>query len=104
MTGDGNGELPVFVIDISGQIAKEIKQILLDAAQTGIESEVRLALKTMVRRLRQDPLGFGELVKEYKQLKILEHVAVVKPLAVRFGIHLDSRLVIISRVRLLSAP
>jgi hypothetical protein len=60
------------------------------------------ALGTIFRRLRRDPLGFGELVKEYKHLKLLDHVGIIKPLIVRFGINLDARIVIISKLRLLS--
>ena len=102
MTGEGNGKLPTFKIDFSGQLAKEIKQVLDDARILGIEQAVKSALATIFRRLRRDPLGFGELVKEYKHLQLLEHVGIVKPLIVRFGIHLEARVVVVSKLWLLS--
>jgi hypothetical protein len=63
---------------------------------------VKSALATIFRRLRRDPLGFGELVREYKHLKLLDHVGIIKPLVVRFGIHWMARIVVISKLRLLS--
>ena len=101
MIAEGNGKLPVFKIDYSVQLANEISKILNDARAVGIEQVVRSALATIFRRLRRDPLAFGELVKEYKHLKLLEHVAVVQPIVVRFGIHSDAQFVVISRIRLL---
>src|SRR5438067_13538843 len=102
MTDEGNGKVPTFKVDFSSQVAKEIKQILDNARTLGIEEVVKGALATIFRRLRRDPLGFGELVKEYTHLKLLDHVGIIKPLVVRFGINLDARIVIISKLRLLS--
>jgi hypothetical protein len=101
VTGEGNGRLPIFKIDASGQVANELKQILDIARSRGIEQDAKLALAVIFRRLRENPLGLGELVRELQQMKLLDHVAVVKPILVRFGISLEKRVVFISSFRLL---
>src|SRR5205814_4050091 len=100
MKGEANGEYPTFKIDFTGQFAKELHQVLEDARQSGIEQRVSSALEIIRQRLRQAPLDFGELVKEYKHLRLLFHVAVVRPLVISFGINVDARFVILKGVRL----
>jgi len=45
------------------------------------------ALKTISFRLQNDPVNFGEETFDLLALKITVKVAVVRPLAVEFGIH-----------------
>jgi hypothetical protein len=58
-------------------------------------------MRIILDRVRDDPLGFGELFRHHKFLNLLIHVAVVHPVAVYFAIQLEKKLVIIQRVFLL---
>lgn len=82
---DGNGQ-PSYRVILSGLIQESIKRLLAEAAQSGIEAKTRRALATIERRLRRDPLNFGELKERKANLNLIIHVAVVSPLVVHFGI------------------
>jgi hypothetical protein len=102
MTEGPNGKLPSFKVALLGPASEETKRILKDAQTAGTKQEIESALETITHRLRRDPLGFGELVREFKSMNLVEHVAVVRPLVVTFGINLQAGVVFISRIRLLS--
>src|SRR5438046_923282 len=101
MTGEDNGKPVIYKLDISGAVAQEIKKLIRQAYQRGSGPKVARAWRIIIDRLRNDPLQFGELIRHHPFLNLLVHVAVVQPMAVTFGIHVEKKLVIIQRVILL---
>jgi hypothetical protein len=100
MTNPGNGQPLTYRIDLSEKVALEIKELKKQAADQGKLAAFQTAFTTIIKRLRQDPAGFGELVKRLPTLQQLVHVGSVHPLTVRFSYHLELRLVYILKVTL----
>ena len=100
MNVEGNGAPISFHLDVSGQVLQELKALAQSALEKGIGLLVKKALQTVIRRLREAPLDFGELVRHRKHLKLLEHVGYVAPLRVWFAIHQELHFVVIRKVEL----
>jgi hypothetical protein len=99
MTVEGNGQ-PLFRLAISSVIREAVVRILDDAAQRQIAPQVRHALKTIFRRLRHDPLNFGEVYRTYKNPDFLMHMGMIAPIVVHFGIQQQMRFVFIQSILL----
>jgi hypothetical protein len=102
MTSQGNGKLVRFKISNSGVLAEQLKRLEADAQLAGVMKDVKPALVVIKKRLQEDPLGFGELVGSFKKLDLIVHVAIVRPLLVRFAIHQVARFVVVMKVAYLS--
>jgi hypothetical protein len=76
-----------FNVPISGAIHDLILMLDRRAHADGRRAEFLAALKIISHRLQTDPHGFGEEVYDLPKLKITIKVAVVRPLAVEFGIY-----------------
>ncbi|MCI0740898.1 MAG: hypothetical protein L0Y72_17755 [Gemmataceae bacterium] len=102
MTVQGNGEPSYFKIDISGLVARKTKELLEAANVKGIGPEARAALRSILKRIGSDPLGFGEQIQDKKHLRMVVHVACRPPLVVQFAINEEKRFVIIQQIRFLN--
>jgi hypothetical protein len=102
MTGEHNGRPQLYHLDMSGEVASEIEQVIKDATLNEKGPAVLRALKTVYRRLREEPLQFGELFRHHVHLNLLVHVAVVYPVVVHFAVHPEKKFVIIQKVFLVA--
>ena len=84
-----------FRVSISGKVAAEIAALGKQAMQDGWFGEFQTALLEIERRLRTDPLAFGEQISDLAALKLIVHVRLVPPLVVRFAIHQEKRFVVV---------
>lgn len=100
MSAAGNGAR--YKLTLSADLAAKIKAIGNQLRQAGRGKEFDDALRTIDRRLRTDPLGFGELVRTRSNVKLVEHVRIVGPLLIRFGIHTEKPIVFLVAVSLYS--
>jgi hypothetical protein len=98
MTGRNNGESTRYQVTYSGVIAKVVQELRYEAFLLGRQQQFDNALRTVLRRLKADPWNFGEVVQPLAHLKLKVHVASVFPVTIRFGIHEDKPLVIITKV------
>ena len=98
MSHEGNGQPIPYRIDISEQTAGEIKQLKRSAAKQGLSKAFTAAYKSIIQRLKTNPSDFGELIRIFPHLQLVEHVATVPPLTVRFSYHEENRIVIIMKV------
>jgi len=62
------------------------------------------AVKTIDERLRENPREFGEVRYRLERLQLEMRVAVVRPIAVQFGVHVTQKIVFVSKHDLLDAP
>src|SRR5438105_1019413 len=103
MIPGSNGQPPgSYQISISGMVAAEVAALGERAKQEGWFEAYKVALLEIDRRLRADPMGFGELVDDLAALKLIVHVRLVPPLVVRFAIHQEERVVFLMAVFSLS--
>jgi hypothetical protein len=86
MTTEGNGQRRTYRISISGAVAQQIKEVGRRAAESGRLEPFFDALRTVERRLRTEPLAFGELTADYHELNLIAHTGSVAPITVRFAI------------------
>jgi hypothetical protein len=101
MSGEGNGKQRRYQIAYSGSVRKEIEELAYEAFLLGKRAEFDTALATIVRRLRNDPWNFGEMVQELHHLKLAIHIGSVFPVTVRFGIHRERPIIFIAKVFLI---
>ena len=90
---------PEYDVPISGAVRDLLVRLHDEAAADGRRTEFLTALKSISRRLRTDPAGFGEELFDLRALHLTINVAVVYPLVVEFGIYEDRRLVFIRTFR-----
>jgi hypothetical protein len=95
MTSGGEGEFGLFRVSYLTSARAEVPGLLQEAASLGIKRECVSSLKKIERRLRLDPLEFGELVGERRTLNLLVHVGSSPPLTVRFAINGKERAVFV---------
>lgn len=55
-----------------------------------------MAVRGINRRLEWIPLDFGEPLKDFTHLGIKEHIGVVAPLVVKYGVDEDKRIVYVA--------
>ncbi len=102
MTSRGNGQPVRYEVTLSGAVAAAVKQLHAQAMQAGTGQQFMTALRDIVERLRQDPLGFGEPKYRLPALRLLVCKGIIAPLVVDFAVHEDRPLVFIRGFRLLS--
>ena len=98
MTSEGNGQFVFYRIDISGKVRQEIKALIREAAEQGLEEQAWTALQIILQRLHADPWQFGELTRRRKHLRLQEHIGFVNPLRVHFAIHEELPFVVVMKV------
>jgi len=85
---------------VPGHVREALKQLHRKEANAGRREQFLSAMRTIAKRLRDDPLRFGEPLYRLPALKLLVCVAAsVPPLVVDFGVHQTRPLVIIRGVR-----
>jgi hypothetical protein len=85
---------PLFQVSYPGTVREALVELHRRGKRIGIGPEILSAL-----RLQQDPLSFGE--PNYR-LNVFEvRVGVVPPLVIHYGVDLQERLVLVTRVQAL---
>ena len=102
MAGPGNGA-GRFTVRCSSAIIASIHAIHQRARDQGRGKAVTSALRRIIHRLESNPLRFGEPVYRLPSLQMQIRTAIVRPLAVDFGVCEDRPLVFIKGVKLVSA-
>ena len=100
MNRPNNGPPLRFQVSYSGVVAKVINELRYEAFLSGRLQQFDHAWRSIMERLRTDPLAFGELVRPFHHLKLKLHVGSVYPVTVQFGIHEEVPMVIIVKVKL----
>ncbi len=90
-----------YEVDCSGEIDRAIERLFARALVMSRGKEVLEAFEQVIRRLRHDPLHFGEPIYHLPALRMEIRTAVVLPLSVDFAVHEDRPLVWIKGVKLL---
>ncbi len=69
------------------------RQLLARAAGHGRFTEIAQAVRDIDTRLQWIPLDFGEPLQDFAHLGIKEHIGVVTPLVVKYGVDEARRIV-----------
>ncbi|HJT76461.1 MAG TPA: hypothetical protein VJ739_04595 [Gemmataceae bacterium] len=101
MTSQGNGQPARYRVILSGVTRTALAQLSSKARQEGAGQEFLAAVREIGRRLRNDPLGFGEPRYRLPALRLLVCEGMIAPLVVNFAVHEDRPLVFIRGFRLL---
>jgi hypothetical protein len=80
------GGTPPYRVVYSERCRDETRQLLARAAARGRFAEVAQAIGDINTRLEWIPLDFGEPLQEYVHLGIKEHIGVLAPLVVKYGV------------------
>jgi hypothetical protein len=102
MTNQGNGQPARYRVILSGVTRAALTQLSLQARQEGAGQEFMAALREIGRRLRNDPLDFGEPRYRLPALRLLVCEGMITPLIVNFAVHEDQPLVFVRGFRLVS--
>ncbi len=78
--------MPPYRVAYSELCRDEAKKLLARAAQKGRLADVAIAIRDIDTRLHWIPLDFGEPLQDYFHLGIKEHIGVVAPLVVKYGV------------------
>jgi len=101
MPNEGNGHPILFKISFAHAIAEEIKLLHTQAKEADLGAAYLDAIRTAVFRMRNNPWGFGELIRRMPRSPWSIHIGIVKPLLVEFAIHEEQPIVHVRRVQLL---
>lgn len=101
MKPSGNGRGNFRRVIVSAAIRKEIEQCHDQAVQDGWDSEFISTLEVINFRLRNDASSIGEPLFRLPGLKLLVCHAVLKRVAVAFGIHEQFPLVFLKGISVL---
>ena len=97
MPRTNNGD-PHFKVHVAGAIAAELRRLQRRATKEGRGAKLIDAFRRIVKRLRDDPLGFGEPLYELPALRLFVRHAAIAPLVVYFAVHDEEQLVFIKSV------
>jgi len=86
------GEPPYRVV-YSERCREQTRQLLARARANGRFAEVAQAIRDIDTRLRWIPLDFGQPLRDFVHLGILEHIGVLAPLVVKYGVDEGRRIV-----------
>jgi hypothetical protein len=103
MSAADNGTPFTYTVEISGLIKAEIKALAAQAAAIGQKQQYLDAWRQIDKRLRGDPLQFGECRYHMAKGEFRCHIAVIQPVAVGFAIHEKKHKVVLLRVSLLGS-
>jgi hypothetical protein len=96
----GNGGVQ-YQVYCSGAVTKSIEELQYQASLEGRGQATLEALRRAVRQMQQTPNRFGEALYRLPVLRMEIRTAVIRPIAVDFGVCIDRPLVFIKGVRLL---
>lgn len=93
-----------FEVHNSAALTRAFFELQLQATREGRGAELIRAVKEALRRLRVDPMNFGEPMFRLPALRLELRAAVVPPLVIQFAVSQDRPKVFIRSVGLLSRP
>lgn len=91
-----SGGVPPYRVVYSGLCRDETRQLLARAGAKGRFAEVAQSVRDINTRLEWIPLDFGEPLQDYVHLGIKEHIGVLAPLVVKYGVDEDRHIVYVS--------
>ena len=91
-----SGGVPAYRVVYSELCRDQTRRLLAQAAAKGRFTEVSQAVRDIDTRLQWIPLDFGEPLQDFAHLGIKEHIGVVAPLVVKYGVDEARRIVYVS--------
>lgn len=88
---------PPYRVVYSGLCREGMRRLLARAGAKGRLTEIAKVVRGIDTRLRWIPLDLGEPLKDYMHLGIKEHIGVLAPLVVRYGVDEARRIVYVTR-------
>ncbi len=101
MTGPRNGQSRTFSVTMSAGTARALKEFHLQAIARGNGTKFLGAFRSIEKRLRTDPLEFGESLYRLPALELIVCQAVVSPIVVDYAVHKERLLVFIKGFKIL---
>ena len=101
MSSTGNGQPGKYDVRMSVQIKGAVKEFHAQARAAGTNKHFLAALRKVIERLQKDPLVFGEPLYDLPALKLFVRQAVISPLVVIYGVHMEQALVFIRAFKVL---
>jgi hypothetical protein len=99
----GNGA-PEFKVIYTESVRETLRMLVQRARAAGRAGHFLAALKALDRNLKFQPHSFGETLYTLKQAKLEVRVGGEDFLSVRFGVHLEKKLVIVIECHVLGDP
>jgi hypothetical protein len=91
-----SGGAPPYRVVYSERCRERTRELLQRAAAKGRFAEVAQAVRDIDTRLQWIPLDFGEPLQDFVRLGIKEHVGVLAPLVVKYGVDEARRIVYVA--------
>jgi hypothetical protein len=88
----------------SGVVAQSIRNVHEQADREGRGDAMLDAFREAVRQLKKRPLQFGEPLYRLPVLRMRIRHALIRPIAIQFGVCEDRPLIFIKSITLLSLP
>jgi hypothetical protein len=86
MADAGNGQ-PHFQVNLSGVMAQKVRQLQRQAWEEGRGISFIIAMRSITRRLKNDPRDFGEPLYSLPGLRLQIRHAAIGPVLIDFGVH-----------------
>jgi hypothetical protein len=83
---EASGSVPPYRVIYSGLCRDETKRLLARASAKSRFAELVQAIRDIDCRLRWIPLDFGQPLQDFEWLGIKEHIGVLRPLVVKYGV------------------
>jgi hypothetical protein len=93
---ESSGGVPPYRVVYSGLCRDETRRLLARARAKGRFAEVAQAVRAIDTRLQWIPLDFGEPLRDMVDLGIKEHIGVLAPLVVKYGVDESRSIVYVS--------
>jgi hypothetical protein len=90
-------------VTLVGQARSEIRELAKLAGKLGRKRDYLDAWSEISNRLSDNPIGFGECRFHLLHRQLRCHIGVLKPVAVWFSIHPDSKNVFVLKIYLLGS-
>jgi hypothetical protein len=97
MSSEGNGQPTAYKVIVTNHVLALTKAEQARAIQAGKGTQFRAAVRTIVDRLRKDPLVFGEPLYDHPAVQVVVRQAVVLPVAVTYGVQEEQMVVFAMR-------
>jgi hypothetical protein len=95
MSQPGQG-VPPYLVVYSGLCRDELKRLLARARVKERVSEVAQAVQGIHTQLQWIPLDFGQPLKDYVNLNMIEYIGVCAPLVVKYSVDEARRIVYVT--------
>ena len=91
-----SGDIPPYRVVYSELCCNTTRDLLARARAIGRFNEIAQILRDLNTRLKWVPLDFGEPLKDYLGLGIKEHIGVLPPLVIKYGVDEARRIVYVT--------